>query len=312
MNDATVADPTMVHTLDLHHQGVPELIAAHLIELEAGRCALVDPGPGRTLTRLRSELHTLGYEPRDIAAIFVTHVHLDHAGGAAELAIESGAPLYAHPRAAPHLLDPTRLWESARRIYGSQMDPLWGAMVPLPPGQLRVLQNGDRVDLAGTHLWAIEARGHANHQHAYLSIDGALFPGDAAAIRLPGQATPMPATAPPEIDLVAWAQTLATFAALPIGALYLPHFGPVHDVAAHLTRLRGALLQWSEVIAEGLAAGDDHPLLAARLEGFLRAELRREGVAADAADRAILAAGPMMCAIGLRRALSQNTPGGNP
>ena len=299
----------MVHTLDLQHQGVPEAIAAHLLDLGAARYALVDPGPMSTLATLRRELAARGYALGDLVAIFVSHVHLDHAGAAAALALESGAHVYAHPRAAPHLLDPSRLLASATRIYGALMDSLWGTMMPLPPEQLRVLQDGEVVDLEGAQLRALEARGHADHQHAYLSDDGALFPGDAAAIRLPGQRALMPATAPPEIDLAAWERTLDTFVAARVTVLYLPHFGPVRDVADHLTRLRGALAQWAALIRSGLAAGDDNHALAARLERALRADLDRDGVAAEGADRAIRAAGPLMCALGLRRAL---TPRGTP
>jgi len=294
----------MIHTLDLHHMGVPEAIAAHAIDMGGGRVALVDPGPGSTLATLRSQLRELGVEQSGIEAIFVSHVHLDHAGAAGALAAASGAMVYAHPRAAPHLLDPSRLLASATRIYGSQMDALWGSMLPVPAAQLRVLTDDEVVDLGALRVRAIEAPGHANHQHAYRLDDGALFPGDAAAIRLPGQRTLMPATAPPEIDLAAWSRTFERFEAEGVTALYLPHFGPVFDVADHFARLRAALPAWAALIRTGIAAGDDNHALAARLEASLRAELRAEGASGEAIERALRAAGPMMCAIGLRRALT--------
>jgi hypothetical protein len=115
----------------------------------------------------------------------------------------------------------------------------------------------------------------------------------------------MPATAPPEIDLQAWARTLDALESAAPTHLLLPHFGPKDDVADHLARLRAALPAWVQVIREGIALGEHDRPLADRLEAYLRAELAAEGVPDEGADRAIRAAGPMMCAIGLRRALGQ-------
>jgi glyoxylase-like metal-dependent hydrolase (beta-lactamase superfamily II) len=193
---------------------------------------------------------------------------------------------------------------SATRVYGDRMEALWGAMEPVPADQLRVLEDGEAVAIGPHRVRALAAPGHANHQHAWLLDDGRAFPGDAAAIRLPGQRVLMPATAPPEIDLVAWPRTLDALAATRPDALHLPHFGPVTDVADHLTRLRTALVAWADVARAGIAAGEDDAALAARLERFLRAELAADGVPAEGADRAVRAAGPHMCAVGLRRALA--------
>jgi glyoxylase-like metal-dependent hydrolase (beta-lactamase superfamily II) len=293
-----------LHTLDLHHDGVPHAIAAHALELGEGAFALVDPGPGATLPRLEAALAESGLDLQGLAAILVSHVHLDHAGAAGALARRTRARVYVHPRAARHLADPTRLMASATRVYGDRMDALWGAMEPVPADQLRVVEDGEAIDLGPHRVRALAAPGHANHQHAWLLADGRAFPGDAAAIRLPGQRVLMPATAPPEIDLIAWPRTLDALAAARLDALHLPHFGPVDDVADHLARLRAALIAWADVVRAGIAAGEDDDALAARLDRFLRAELAADGVPADAADRAVRAAGPRMCAVGLRRALA--------
>lgn len=294
----------MIHTLDLHHLGVPEAIAAHLLELGDDHFALIDPGPESTLATLLNALSDAGFTPAGLRAVLVTHVHLDHAGAAGALATRYGARVYAHPRAAPHLLNPSRLLASATRIYGAQLRTLWGTMTPVPAAQLVVLEAEERLTLGREQLRALPAPGHANHQYAYLTHDGALFPGDAAAIRLPGQQTLMPATAPPEIDLAAWQATLTRFTTSTPSAMYLPHFGPVTEVAEHLARLRDALPKWAELIRAGLTAHEDNHALAARLETQLRADLHAEGVPAPGIERAIRAAGPLMCALGLRRALS--------
>jgi glyoxylase-like metal-dependent hydrolase (beta-lactamase superfamily II) len=289
--------------VDLMHLDVPEAIASYLLPLGDGAFAVVDPGPGSTVARLESEVARAGFDLAALAAVFVTHVHLDHAGAAGALAERTGAFVVAHPRAAPHLIDPSRLLASAGRVYGDLMERLWGDMVPVPETQVRVVEDGETVSLGDHRLTALAAPGHAGHQHAYRLEDGRLFPGDAAAIRLPHQKTLMPATAPPEIDLAAWKRTLDTLEADPPTQLLLPHFGPVDDVGDHLARLRVALDTWADVVRTGLAAGEDDAALATRLEAFLRAELAAEGVPAEAADRAVRAAGPPMCVVGLRRAL---------
>jgi glyoxylase-like metal-dependent hydrolase (beta-lactamase superfamily II) len=295
----------MIHALDLHHAGVPETIASYLVALDDGAFALVDPGPGSTLPRLEAAVGEAGHDLAALTTIFVTHVHLDHAGAAGTLAARTGAAVVAHPRAAPHLADPSRLLASARRVYGGQMEGLWGTMDPVPADRLQVVEDGDVVEFGGRRVIVIDAPGHANHQHAYLLDDGHLFPGDAAAIRLPRQRALMPATAPPEIDLDAWGRTLDRFdAAAPI-SLLLPHFGAKDDVVDHLARLRAALPVWAAVIRDGLDAGERDHELADRLEAHLRAELAAEGTPPEDTERAIRAAGPHMCAVGLRRALAR-------
>ncbi len=289
--------------VDLMHLDVPEAIASYLVPLDGEAFAIVDPGPGSTLARLEREIGRAGFDLAALAAVFVTHVHLDHAGAAGALAGRTGAVVVAHPRAAPHLADPSRLLVSAGRVYGDLMERLWGDMVPVPGPQLRVIEDGETITVGGRRLTARDAPGHARHQHVYRLDDGRLFPGDAAAIRLPHQKTLMPATAPPEIDLPAWKGTLDALEADPPTQLLLPHFGPVDDVADHLARLRVALDAWADVVRTGLAAGEDPAALAERLEAFLRAELGAEGVSAEAADRAVRAAGPRMCVVGLTRAL---------
>jgi glyoxylase-like metal-dependent hydrolase (beta-lactamase superfamily II) len=303
----------MVHLLDLHHVGVAETIAGYLVALDDGAFALVDPGPGSTLPRLEAAVAAAGHDLAALTTVLVSHVHLDHAGAAGTLARRTGATVVAHPRAAPHLADPTRLLGSARRVYGAAMEELWGAMEPVPPGQLRIVEDGERIELGRRHVRVIEAPGHAYHQHAYLLDDGRLFPGDATAIRLPPLRTLMPATAPPEIDLDAWERTLDRIEAAAPSQLLLPHFGPIGAalgpdaaVADHLARLRAALGAWAAVVRTGIEEGERDAEIADRLEAYLRAEMAAEGAPPDATERAIRAAGPHMCAVGLRRALQSS------
>ena len=296
----------MIVTVDLHFQGERGAIAAHLWPLAQGGFAVVDPGPGSTLPRLVEGMRHAGFDPADLRAILVSHVHLDHAGAAGALAQRTGATVIAHPRAASHLIDPSRLWRSAQRVYGDAMEHLWGGMESVPAEQVRVVAGGERVTIAGTRVHVIEAPGHARHQHAYASDDGDLFPGDACAIRFPGSRVIVPATAPPEIDLHAWPATLAAFAEAGIRTAWLPHFGAIVGEGAvrdHLERVRVGLIVWSELVTSALALGEEAAAIADRLEAFIRRSFAVEGMDA-LAERGVRSAGPRMSVDGLVRALA--------
>ncbi|MEJ7655069.1 MAG: MBL fold metallo-hydrolase, partial [Chloroflexia bacterium] len=225
-------------TLDLHFQGRPHAIASFLLSGD-GEAALIESGPGSTLTALMRGLAASGVEPELVTKILLTHIHLDHAGAAGELTeLLPNAVVYVHGIGAPHLLDPSRLLRSAERIYGDQMDPLWGTMHPVPEKRLVVLEDGDVVEAAGRTLRAIYTPGHASHHVAFHDADaGVLFAGDVAGVRLPGLDRVMPPTPPPELNLELWSESINRMLALDLNTLYLTHFGPVHNVADHLDEL---------------------------------------------------------------------------
>jgi glyoxylase-like metal-dependent hydrolase (beta-lactamase superfamily II) len=214
---------------------------------------LVETGPGSTLPRLLEELAFYGYQPADIGHVLVTHIHLDHAGCAGWWASQ-GAQLYVHHVGAPHLIDPSRLLKSARRIYGDRMDELWGEVVAAPAERVTLLYDGDRINVAGLTFVALDTPGHATHHHV-LRLGEIAFTGDAGGIRIPGgEFVDLPAP-PPEFDLEAWRRTLDRLRAEQFAAIYPTHFGLVGDVAFQLDNLEALMDDAVHFVGRRLDAG---------------------------------------------------------
>ena len=175
---------TIVHTIDLEYLGTRGAIASYVIEGPDG-LVMVETGPGNTTAALERGLADLGFTPTDVKHVFVTHIHFDHAGASGWMA-RHGAHIYVHEFGRQHLIDPTRLVASARRIYGDRMEALWGELLPIPAERTTPLHDGDIVTVAGLKIRAIETPGHARHHHAFVvETDDAKigFTGDAAANR---------------------------------------------------------------------------------------------------------------------------------
>jgi glyoxylase-like metal-dependent hydrolase (beta-lactamase superfamily II) len=243
-----------IHTIDLQFQAVSQAIAAYLVVGPEG-VVLVETGPGSTLTNLQTGLAQLGYQPGDIKHVLVTHIHLDHAGAAGWWAAQ-GATIYVHPIGAPHLIDPSKLINSAARIYGDNMDRLWGQIEPAPAEHVLAVANGARLKLAGLTFEAIETAGHASHHYTYRVGDIA-FTGDAAGVHLPGShflSLPAP---PPEFDREKWRETINLLRQERLTTLYPTHFGAVNDPAAHLDALEALLDEATEFVRQRMAEGQD-------------------------------------------------------
>src|SRR5215211_2697895 len=171
----------MIHVLDTVQLGRPGIIAATAVQF-GDELALFDTGPESTFDNITIALSELGFAAKDVRHVFLSHIHFDHGGAAWRLA-ELGATVYVHPRGAPHLLDPSRLVESAARIFGAEMQILWGRVAPVPDERLRVLEDGATVSVGGTEVRAVATPGHASHHHVY-HWDDIVFGGDIAGVRL--------------------------------------------------------------------------------------------------------------------------------
>jgi glyoxylase-like metal-dependent hydrolase (beta-lactamase superfamily II) len=205
--------------------------------------AIVDPGPE---SRMETLLKGVSEEPR---ALLLTHIHLDHAGATGAL-VERFPELevFVHARGAPHLADPAKLLSSAQRIYGDQMGPLWGRVVPVPERNLRVLEGGETIEVAGRRLEVEYTPGHASHHVVYFdSTDGTAYVGDVAGVRIPPSDLVQPPTPPPDIDVEAWVRSIDLVAAREPARLALTHFGSVGDWFPHLERTKQALHEQSEL-----------------------------------------------------------------
>jgi glyoxylase-like metal-dependent hydrolase (beta-lactamase superfamily II) len=233
-----------VELLDLEHLGRRRVIGSYL--LEGNQPALVDCGPSSCLDGLRAALAACGLEVGDLCHLVLTHIHLDHAGAAGSLVRENPRVLvHVSEIGAPHLVDPSRLERSARRLYGDDFDPLWGELAPVPEGNVRVL--GDRV----LDLEAFPTPGHASHHVSFLAPDGSCYTGDAAGVRIPPGRYVAPVAPPPDVDIEAWEQTIDAIEERQPPQLLLGHFGIVDDPAAHLVELRAGLRTWAERARDG-------------------------------------------------------------
>ncbi|MEO5896592.1 MAG: MBL fold metallo-hydrolase [Vicinamibacterales bacterium] len=271
--------------IDLNFVGKPEIIATAILHGPGG-IALVDPGPATTLAHLRAELRRKGYSVMDVQEILITHIHLDHAGVTGALLRENPAiEVFVHERGAPHLADPSRLLASAGRLYGEDMGPLWGEVLPVPSSALRPLAGGEIVKAGGRELEVAYTPGHASHHVSYFdSASRIAFVGDTAGIRRGGGAYVMPPTPPPDIDLEAWTESEARILSWDPDTLFLTHFGPFHGARTHFQELKNTTQVWSRIVRRLLAdeGRDEASRQAAFVDEAMR-ELRR-AVTAEEAD----------------------------
>lgn len=219
-----------IETLDLEFQGEQGLIAAFLIE-SGGERVLIETGPGSCLPVLLRALAERRVSPSDIRCVLVTHAHLDHAGAAGWWA-RQGVEVVCHPRAARHLVNPGKLVEGARAIYGAEFDRLWGETLGAPEERVRAVEDGEEVRVGRLRIKALDTPGHARHHHAY-AVEGVCFAGDVAGVRLAGSAYVSVAAAPPQFDLAAYRGSLVKLRDEGFERLFLTHFGEVQDVPAH-------------------------------------------------------------------------------
>ena len=232
----------MIQTLDLNFQGIPGAIASYLIPHSEG-VLLIESGPGSTIPALQAGLRKHGYTEKDVSAVLLTHIHLDHAGAAGWLA-RQGAQVYVHPVGAPHLINPEKLLASAARLYGDQMEALWGEFLPTPAERLTVVEDNQVIEIGGVRLRALDTPGHANHHHVYIYKD-ICFTGDVAGVRMAGTGFIGVPMVPPEFILEKWRESLLRlqqeYQLGSFARLVPTHFGEFRDTGWHLARLQKAL-----------------------------------------------------------------------
>jgi glyoxylase-like metal-dependent hydrolase (beta-lactamase superfamily II) len=212
---------------------------------------LVDPGPSSCLDTL---LAALGDDrPR---VLLLTHIHLDHAGASGSLAERwPDLQVYVHERGAPHLVAPERLLRSAQRLYGDDMDRLWGPFEAVPEERLHVLRGGEKLEFGGDSFEVAYTPGHASHHVSYLHGDGVAFVGDTGGVRITPEGPVIPPTPPPDIDLPAWHDSLERIAGWSPKRLAYTHWGASDEVSAQLEELGERLDRWGSMAAERDAAG---------------------------------------------------------
>jgi glyoxylase-like metal-dependent hydrolase (beta-lactamase superfamily II) len=276
---------TLPIPIDLLHRGAKRNVGCYLLETDDGP-ALFDCGPTTCLPALKAGLAGRGLELVDIRHLLLSHIHFDHAGATGALVREHPA-LQVHVSAvgAPHLVDPSRLEASARRLYGDTFDSLWGDLVPVP---------AENVNIVGESVVGLEcfpSTGHASHHVSMLHDDGTLYAGDSVGVRIEPARFVLAPTPPPDIDLDAWERTIAETERRTPARLALTHFGVFEDVEEHLTRLRETLHRWGARVAHGM---DEATFVAAGRADCLASD-------PDEVEAYDLAAPYSQCFLGLER-----------
>lgn len=258
----------MTELIDVRHLGRPHVIGCWRV----GE-VIIDPGPESSLASL---LEALGDERP--AAVLLTHIHLDHAGGTGALVKRwPDLEVFVHERGAPHLVDPAKLLDSAGRLYGDEMDRLWGDVLPVPEENVSALAGGEQVH----GFDVVYTPGHASHHVTYLHRESRrAFVGDTAAVRIPPSDFVLPPTPPPDIDLEAWLSSIDAISDWAPESLGLTHFGAVEDAAGHLDIVRRRLTEAGER-ARNMTAGE--------FEAALRADVAaaNDAVGAEATLQAV-------------------------
>lgn len=228
--------PLDIHTIDTGFVR-PQFDAAYLL-VEAGRGAFIDCGTNHSVPRLLAALEPAGLAAADVDWLILTHVHLDHAGGAGELMAQlPNARLVVHPRGARHMIDPSHLWAGATAVYGEEvMRESYGRLLPVPAERVMEAPDGHVVSLAGRLLHCLETPGHARHHLTVHDVrNNVCFTGDVFGLSYRELDTPagpfaLPTTTPVQFDPAALHASIERLVALRPAAMYLTHFGRVEDV----------------------------------------------------------------------------------
>jgi glyoxylase-like metal-dependent hydrolase (beta-lactamase superfamily II) len=255
-----------ITAIDTFMGGRERYTAAYL--LDAAEPALVETGPGTSVEPVTDALEHLGLSRDGLAHIVLTHIHLDHAGGAGALSARfPRSGVWVHERGATHLADPTRLVKSTARVWGErEMRELFGPTEPVPSGRLHALQDEEVIDLGDRRLDVLDTPGHASHHVALVdSRTGAVFTGDALGIHVPDLPVLRPATPPPEFDLERTIDSIERIRRHARSLLLFAHFGPLREIDATCDLAIRRVREWTAVVADAMRETEDPDELAARL-----------------------------------------------
>jgi glyoxylase-like metal-dependent hydrolase (beta-lactamase superfamily II) len=271
--------PSLSHGLsyiDLEFLGRRHAIASALVRSDAG-VAIVDPGPTTSLPTLELGLQQHGIRWNDVRHILLTHIHLDHAGVTGTIVrAHPHVSVFVHERGAPHMEDPQKLIDSATRLYGDNMNRLWGEIAPVPRANLTTLSGGERVEAGGRTFEVAYTPGHAWHHVSYFDrASGVAFVGDTAGVCIDGGYV-LPPTPPPDIDVERWRGSLDAIEAWSPDTIFLTHYGPIGNVRPHLETLWANLQEMAKWVRHTLDEPGSDEERSRAFADRLRQDMRRQ------------------------------------
>jgi len=235
--------------IDLNFCDTPKAIATGVYAGDAG-AVVIDPGPGSCIDTLQSSLAAQGIGVRDIDSLLITHIHLDHAGATGLLVRDNPRiRVFVHEKGAPHVVDPSKLINSANQLWGVEgVARLWGQVIPVPESNLYVLGERAQITAGGRPFDVRYTPGHASHHVSYFDDrSGLVWAGDTAGLRFTSKVFTLPPTPPPDIDLEAWRDSLAKIREWKPETVFITHFGPYSGAAQHLDHMETSLHDVAEI-----------------------------------------------------------------
>ena len=267
----------MIHLIDGMHLGTPHVVCVALVECGPDELLLVDTGPETVFDTVVGAIRNLGFQPAHVRHLLASHIHLDHSGGAWRWAKEFGTKVYVNPKGAPHLIDPSKLISSARRIYGDQLEYLWGNVEGIAEAQVITVEEGTQLKFGREQFVVLYTPGHAQHHNAYwLKSEQTAFVGDLAGVRIPGGPITPPCP-PPDIHLELWKESLEKIRALKLASLHLTHFGRVDQPIDAINTLEECLFSWADWIRQRMLEGKSEAQIVPEFEDFTRQKLIEAG-----------------------------------
>jgi glyoxylase-like metal-dependent hydrolase (beta-lactamase superfamily II) len=285
----TKQSPGLLH-ISLPFQGEHNVIGAYVLSGK-DEVALIDPGPTTTVEALLSSLEEAEIVPQNVTHILLTHIHLDHAGGVGRLLHHMpNAKVYVHSKGASHIQDPAKLIASATKIYKGRMEELWGEIEAVPEDNVKVIEGGDILNIAGRRLEVHYTPGHASHHVVFFDVhSGELFAGDVAGVYLPPVDYIRPPTPPPDLNIASWSASIDLLKKLRPDVLYLAHFGPVRNTVPYLERLRAQIISWGDIVLKALQEEKTEKEIVQILISTTEPQLQRKGADAQTLKRFELA-----------------------
>lgn len=254
-----------IHLIDLEPAGVEDLIASYV--LKGNRVGIIESGPSSTVQNLLSGLEELGIKPEDVAYVALSHIHLDHGGGAGILLnYLPKAKLIVHPRGAPHMVNPEKLWNQATQVLGEEVTRIYGKPEPVPQGRIIIAADGMVIDLGDdVKLKVVETLGHASHHLSYYdALSDGIFAGDSAGIYV-NKADVVVPTSPPPFRLDIALASIDKMIKLKPKNLYYTHFGKGTDAVERLRMYKKQLKLWAKIAKEGIERGEDLKMISRRI-----------------------------------------------
>ena len=287
----------MIKTIDLNFQGIKSTVACFLLKINK-ELALIECGPESCLKNLKNEIKKNGEDVKNIKHVFLTHIHLDHAGAAWWFA-KQGANIYVHPFGERHLVNPEKLLSSAEIIYGDNMKRLWGNIKGIDKNKVISVNDKERIQINDVEIKALHTPGHAKHHISWV-IGDSIFTGDVAGAKI-NHGPLVPACPPPDINIEEWGKSLEIIKKENPKYLYFTHFGKFSYKKSEVIDLQNTLKEWLKWVKKNEDIKE--PILTEKFKKYFNKGLKNKLIDEETIEQYCIANPPYMSILGLKRVL---------